>query len=230
MRSWSHYSSYPPVNAGPGGLILKTAMAAPFLHDDFKGTKIKQKLSNEAAGLRDALKKQRKAALLPENERKLRHYLAYFCQESPIRKWGITWPLPFEPDLRPLCSFLESKGFELFLPETLAKTRELVFRKWHSDSKMVQGAFGTLYPADAMDGSRQIGGVIVPLLGYDAAGNRLGYGGGFYDKFLFEHPDCFRLGYGLSAQYCEMLDVKKHDQRLDALCTEKGILRFPPRH
>ncbi|QCE34197.1 5-formyltetrahydrofolate cyclo-ligase [Acetobacteraceae bacterium] len=180
--------------------------------------------------LRSYLKEQRVKALSSENEVALRHFLFDFCLHSQRKKWGLVWPIRGEADLRPLCYALFEKGFEIFLPQTFPETSQLFFKTWHPHCKMEEGPFGTWHPQGERDESYKLEGVIVPLLGYDSQGNRIGYGGGFYDRFLAKYPKIFRLGYGFTLQHSEALDCQVHDQRLDGLCTEKGIITFPARN
>ncbi|QCE32476.1 5-formyltetrahydrofolate cyclo-ligase [Acetobacteraceae bacterium] len=177
--------------------------------------------------VRQALKAKRKIALSPENESKISVNLANFVLKSHLKSWGLVWPLAHEIDLRPLCHFLYQKQFKIFLPETFKAEKKILFRKWTPEILMKKGDFGTFYPDETVDSSLSLEGVVVPLLGYDSKGYRIGYGGGFYDRFLAKYPKIFRLGYALSVQYKETLEIKKHDQRLDVLCTEKGIVTFP---
>jgi len=71
--------------------------------------------------------------------------------------------------------------------------------------------------------------VLVPGLVFDRQGYRLGYGGGYYDRFLASHPRSLRVGLAFSLQVVDYLPVLPHDERLDALVTEEGIVTFPPR-
>lgn len=67
--------------------------------------------------------------------------------------------------------------------------------------------------------------VIVPLLGFDRSGNRLGYGGGYYDKFLSRNNCKEAIGLGYSLQEVKSLPVEEHDQKLDLIITEKEIIK-----
>ncbi|MBI5357274.1 5-formyltetrahydrofolate cyclo-ligase [Candidatus Saccharibacteria bacterium] len=66
--------------------------------------------------------------------------------------------------------------------------------------------------------------VIVPVLGFDRSGNRLGYGGGYYDRLLGQNK-CKQV-IGLSYSFCEVdkLPAETHDQKLDKIITEKEII------
>lgn len=70
--------------------------------------------------------------------------------------------------------------------------------------------------------------VILPGLLFDRNGNRLGYGGGYYDRFLaYKSPQALRIGLAFSCQLVPSIPAQKHDMRLDILVTEKEVLRRP---
>jgi 5-formyltetrahydrofolate cyclo-ligase len=68
--------------------------------------------------------------------------------------------------------------------------------------------------------------VIVPLLGFDRNGNRLGYGGGYYDKFLTKNNCKQAVGLAYAFQEVEELPVEEHDQKLDLIVTEEEIINL----
>lgn len=74
--------------------------------------------------------------------------------------------------------------------------------------------------------SGEIEAAIVPLLAVDLRGVRLGYGGGYYDKFLAEHPETFKVGYGYDFQISDELPEEETDVRMDAIATDVRALRI----
>ncbi len=74
----------------------------------------------------------------------------------------------------------------------------------------------------------QLDMVLVPMLGFDMQGNRLGYGKGYYDRFLrLVHPDCLKIGLCLEqGKVEEGLPVEEHDIPLDYIVTESAVYRF----
>ena len=154
----------------------------------------------------------------------MRHWL-----EQPALPQGMVvggvWPLPGEIDLRPLLRLLHAKGHPIALPFTPPKGHPLEFRAWHPGAVMREGRFGTHHP----DGEVLIPDVLlVPLLAFDRAGNRLGYGGGYYDRTLAGLPGVRAVGFGFAAQEFPALCTEPTDRPLDAIVTEREWIKPEP--
>ena len=134
--------------------------------------------------------------------------------------------LPFrsEIDTRPLLAKLHAADWITALPVVVAKGEPLVFRAWHQGEPLQKDNFGIATPLPtAMDVVPDV--LLVPLLAFDRAGHRLGYGGGFYDRTLAKlrhQKPVTAIGVAYAAQ--EMLDLPRgeHDEPLDWIITEKG--------
>ncbi len=132
-----------------------------------------------------------------------------------------TWPLPGEPDLRPLWHALHDAGHAILLPETPPRGLPLVFRRWTPSTVMIPDRFGTLCP----DGPTAMPDlIVVPFLAFDRAGHRLGYGGGYYDRTLAALPGIPAIGAGYAALEVDSVPAGPHDRRLDAIITEHGVI------
>ena len=130
-------------------------------------------------------------------------------------------PMREEIDIRPLLQRLYEAGHVLALPETPPPGQALIFRAWTPDCKMQPGRFGTSHPeGDVL----QPDFLLVPLLGFDLAGNRLGYGGGYYDRTIAALPSAFRLGCAYGIQQVERIPTEPTDQKLHAIATEQAII------
>ncbi len=68
--------------------------------------------------------------------------------------------------------------------------------------------------------------IIVPMMGFDGSGYRLGYGGGFYDQFLPSQPDALKIGFCYEFGRLKALPHEDHDFPLDLIVTEKLIYKF----
>jgi 5-formyltetrahydrofolate cyclo-ligase len=131
------------------------------------------------------------------------------------------WPLQGEVDTRFLLQVLHLRGHAVVLPQTPPRGQALTFHRWRPEDTLIEGRFGTRHT----DGEiLQPDFVLVPLLAFDADGNRLGYGGGYYDRTLAALPNAFRLGCGFAAQEIDIVPVEPHDQPLHAIATELGVL------
>lgn len=134
-------------------------------------------------------------------------------------------PLNGEIDVLPLLHELHRQGHMLALPETPQKGQALIFRRWTPDMPLKTGRYGTLYP----DSEALIPNfLLVPLLAFDDAGNRLGYGGGYYDRTLATLPHAFRLGCAYEVQLVDDVPCELTDLPLDAIATETGVRRLKP--
>lgn len=133
------------------------------------------------------------------------------------------WPLPGEIDLRPLLLALAGRGHPVLLPETTPRGERLRFRLWRPGAALVPGRWGTRHPDGA---EAEPDWLLVPLLAWDGAGRRLGYGGGYYDRTLAALPGRFRLGCAFACQRVDEVPVGPQDARLDAVATEEGVCAF----
>jgi len=126
-----------------------------------------------------------------------------------------------------------AKGKQVIVP-LVAEDNQLIPCRLTALDELRPGAFGIPEP-DPQRCARVAPGtidlVLLPGSVFDAEGGRLGYGGGYYDRFLVnEAPQALRLGVCFELQLVEALPLLPHDQRLDILVTESRVLRFPPRH
>ncbi len=136
----------------------------------------------------------------------------------PIR--GEISPLPVMADWAaqaPVC-----------VPVIAARATPLRFRAWRPDCRMIPGPFGARVPAGGAWLAPEV--LIVPLLAFDRAGGRLGYGGGYYDRTLAglrARGPVYAVGYAFGAQEADAVPRDRFDQPLDAIVTEAETLVFP---
>ncbi len=94
--------------------------------------------------------------------------------------------------------------------------------------RLARSAYGFLQPAGGEDAPCDV--VFAPLLAADERGYRLGYGGGYYDRYFAAHPEALRVGLAYAGQAVEVLPHGEGDLPLDALVTELGVRYFPARN
>nr|GEU28354.1 hypothetical protein [Tanacetum cinerariifolium] len=133
---------------------------------------------------------------------------------------GVYWPLQGEPDLSAAYAQLERLGARLLLPVVVARDAALEFSDWRVGEAMVKDAMGVAVPADLRLRAYPAA-LLVPCLGFNAGGYRLGYGGGFYDRTLARAPRPHTVGIAYArlqvAFAADLHDLRHHVQseRLD---------------
>ena len=150
----------------------------------------------------------------------------------PANAIAAFWPMKDEPDLRPLLvQWAAHPDLAIALPVVQQQAAPLVFRRWTPDTLMSEGAYGISVPQDAEEITPDI--VLVPTLGYTRRCDRIGYGGGYYDRTLAAlraaNPNLVAIGIAWSAgELDDQYQPAAHDQRLDAILTEDGWLPSAP--
>ncbi|MEM9762601.1 MAG: 5-formyltetrahydrofolate cyclo-ligase [Pseudomonadota bacterium] len=134
-------------------------------------------------------------------------------------------PIRTEIDPTPAMVALHEAGCTLSVPVIQGEGKPLSFRAWTPGCREVEGPFGAVVPAEGEWLTPQV--LIVPLVAFDSAGYRLGYGGGFYDRTLeglrAQDPGTRAIGFAYAAQELSALPLEPTDQRLDKVVTELGV-------
>lgn len=132
-----------------------------------------------------------------------------------------------EMDMTALNQALVAAGYDLALPVVLGRGHPLAFRRYRPGDPLMAGMLDVMEPLPgAPIVTPRI--LLLPLLGFDRAGNRLGYGGGYYDRtvaLLRREAAIQAIGIAFSGQECEAVPVGHTDAPLDWIITEKEALR-----
>lgn len=134
------------------------------------------------------------------------------------------WPMHGEYDARPLVQGLRGRGAVTALPVVVAPGRPLEFRAWHPGIALAPGPLGIPYPEASEAIVPTV--ILVPMIGWDAAGHRLGYGGGYFDRTLATldpRPTSIGVGYELSR--IATIHPQPWDIPMDWVVTERGVYR-----
>jgi 5-formyltetrahydrofolate cyclo-ligase len=135
-------------------------------------------------------------------------------------------PVRSECDPIPLMRSLAGRGAQLALPVVEPKDKSLSFAEWRQGEQLTAGPFGILQPrAGALDVEPDI--ILVPLVGFDRAGHRIGYGVGYYDralKGLRARRPVIAVGIGFAIQEIDAIVAGDHDERLDLVLTERELI------
>ena len=134
------------------------------------------------------------------------------------------WPIRDEFDGRPFVATLRARGVTPALPVVVGKDRPLEFRAWMEDEALVAGGFGLAYPASGA--GLHPDALVIPLLGFDRDGCRLGYGAGYYDRTLAAmQPKPLLVGVGFECGRLATIYPQPYDVPMDAIVTEAGVAR-----
>ncbi len=138
---------------------------------------------------------------------------------------GVYHAGPWEAPAAAYARFFLEAGHVLALPQFASPAASMTFRR-HADpygqGDLEVGPFGILQPA--VDAEPLVPDVLfVPLVGFTATLDRLGQGGGHYDRWLAEHPPALAVGLAWDAQLCDALPTEPHDAALDAVVTPTRI-------
>ena len=136
---------------------------------------------------------------------------------------GGYWPIRGEFDPRDYLRAVIDAGGAAALPAVVGPSAPLEYRPWTSATRMAPGPWDTLHPQDGPAVTPLA--LLIPLVGFDAAGHRLGYGGGFYDRTLAAlTPRPLAIGVGFELGRLASFEPAAHDQRMDVIVTEAGVL------
>lgn len=134
------------------------------------------------------------------------------------------WPIRNEYDARHVARRLRDRGARTALPVVVARTAPLVFRSWHPGVALARGPLGIAYPVRGPEVVPNA--ILLPVNGWDRAGYRLGYGGGYFDRTLagMARPPVV-IGVGYECAGLETIYPQPWDVPLDYLVTERGVYR-----
>lgn len=180
----------------------------------------KAALRKQAYAARKAAFGKAKTAVRRATEHLLRH-----LGDPQGRIISAYMPIRTELDPLPAMTALATANL-ICVPVIQGKGQALRFREWTPDAVMEEGPFGAMVPASGRMLVPDC--LIVPLVGFDADCNRLGYGGGFYDRTLAELRSMHTvetIGFAFAAQKLPALPVEPTDQALDAIVTDEGVIR-----
>ena len=143
-------------------------------------------------------------------------------------------PMRGEVDVRPCLDVARRHGSHLYVPRVVSRRRrQMLFAPWTEDGAHRTNAFGILEPGSAAGARPAIGldTVVLPLVGFDSSGNRLGMGAGFYDRALRRRLDrsaTWRrprlIGVAYACQQLPVIPASPWDVPLDLVVTERGVI------
>lgn len=164
--------------------------------------------------------------------------LAEWAEEKACRSVMAYVSFRSELSIKDFIEWSWKKGIEVVVPRCVPATRSMTLHALKHWDELALGAYGILEPDPARTAALPSDflpdTIIVPGLAFDRSGGRLGYGGGYYDRFaeaanrLVESrkKKLLWIGAGFEAQLVERIPVDHHDLRLDGMITEKAMHLF----
>jgi 5-formyltetrahydrofolate cyclo-ligase len=175
-----------------------------------------------------ALRRAALARALGDVGERLAEAFARAVPPAPPRTVAGYAPVRSEADPTPILRRLAEAGWTCALPVVVDDGRGLEFRAWRPGEMLSPGRWGIPAPADSAPAVRP-DVVLVPLLAYDGAGGRLGYGAGCYDRalaWLRRDGGVLAVGVAYAGQRMAAVPAQPHDERLDMVVTEDGAEDF----
>ena len=137
---------------------------------------------------------------------------------------GAYWPFRAEFDPRPLLERAVAEGRLVALPAVIDKKGPLEYRAWRPGEALVDGVWNIPVPERRRVVVPAV--VLAPLVGFDEACYRLGYGGGYFDRTLAAlSPRPLAIGVGFAAQLLATIHPQPFDVPMDVIVTEAGMRR-----
>lgn len=128
-------------------------------------------------------------------------------------------PIKGEVDLTELIDYCLKNSIKVFLPKISGQ--KMIFKQILSRCDLELGTYNILEPRNINNNSETPEIVIVPLLAFNKLRYRLGYGKGYYDRFLTSYS-CISVGVAFSEQLVDNLPYEKHDYQLDLIITDQA--------
>jgi len=158
-------------------------------------------------------------------------HLLQLIRSQRVGSLACFWPFDGEPDLIPICKELIADDCKIALPVVFKQLDyKMEFHRWDAVSPLTKNRYGIREPQKTMP--MPLSGfdmLLMPLVGYDKTGNRLGMGAGYYDRQLETLRDLhrpYRLGIAYSLQQVSLIRKNDWDVPLHGLVNEHGWISF----
>lgn len=186
-------------------------------------------IAEQKAALRKSIREARRS--LSDEERlfaalKVRDLLLGMEEIKDARCILAYMPMKYELDVLPSVKALKELGKTVAFPLCIEEGGLRLFVP-AEENGFVTGAYGILEPdiSTAKEiGFSELDAIILPAIGFDGSLNRLGQGGGYYDRLLSK-TDCYKVAIGFDCQLVESVPTEETDRPVDAAVTPSGIIR-----
>ena len=151
-------------------------------------------------------------------------------QNRDLKKILVYQSIDNEPSIEQTTELAWQKDIEVYIPKVISKEK-IIINRLKKNSSYSKNKFG-IKESNDLDTVElaEIDLAVLPLVGIDINGFRLGYGGGYYDRFFNQGSELSRkpfiIGVGYAFQVLEVSFAEDHDLKCDSVITEKGVLKF----
>jgi 5-formyltetrahydrofolate cyclo-ligase len=145
--------------------------------------------------------------------------------KSKNKKIGLYYPIGSEVSTIELIKYLRKKKYIISLP-VLEKNFVMSFYEWNNKSPLKINNYGIPEPLKLKKIIPSI--LIIPIVAFDTKLNRLGYGGGFYDRFINKTEKTkkiLKIGLALSCQKINKVPINKYDKKMNYIFTEMKVYK-----
>ena len=152
-------------------------------------------------------------------------FFSFLKTKSNLKNLGGYYSSNYEIDDLEILDLLEKQNFKISLP-IVKKNNQMNFYNWSNKDPLKINKFGIPEPASSKIVYPDI--LLIPLVAFDKNLNRLGYGGGYYDRLitkLSKKKKILKIGLAFSFQKVDKVPTNKYDQKLDCIVTERNILK-----
>ncbi len=184
----------------------------------------------EKRGLRARLRQQRRALsdqAVRKNSQRIAARLCVQAMFHQARRVLLYSPDENEVETEGLWREARRRGIDVYYPRVTADKREVEFVRRHDNDHLIPGVFNILVPPgeDLLTSVATTDLVLIPGVGFDRAGHRLGRGRGYYDRALRDLlASALRVGLAYDYQIVSHIPIDEHDERVDYVVTEKRLI------
>lgn len=172
--------------------------------------------------------RQRKEAMNPEDRleksKRVCHHLMTLIQDGETVM--VYTSKEKEVNTTPLITTLFERGNPVIVPIIVKDDISLRLSYLRDFSVLVPSTFGVPEPIgnEILATGQNVDTIILPMLGFDRTGGRMGYGAGYYDRFLAKNQNVRKIGIAFACQEYDNMPVDENDIPMDYIITEKGIV------
>ena len=172
--------------------------------------------------------RQRKEAMIPEDRleksKRVCYHLMTLIQDGETVM--VYTSKEKEVNTKPLITKLFEHGNPVIVPIIVKDDISLRLSYLRDFSVLVPSTFGVPEPVgnEILATGENVDTIILPMLGFDRTGGRMGYGAGYYDRFLAKNQNVRKIGIAFACQEYDNLPVDENDVPMDYIITEEGVV------